>query len=329
MNAKKANWAFLIAVIAYLLVSVLMAFLPGSAKSSLLLSNLLLECIFMLPVLVIAAISREKLWEFLGFHKIRLGTILMIGLFTFLASPLLTLVNAISMFWVENEAANIMESYQIVNIPFWQLFFSTAVIAPVCEEVTCRGGFYRSYQRSGSGLKAMLLSAVLFAFIHMNFNQASYALVMGMLAVLLVEATGSIWSSIIYHGLINASTSLIAYTTLQNDPQAYAQQEITTEFLMYAVGMYLIITAVMLPLAFAVLVWISKYEKRENFWGGLKWKQNLPVQEGVATDEERTMKKDKLIAISLIFALILCLLVMTGVMNAIIERALTYVIKML
>ena len=329
MNAKKANWAFLIAVAAYLLGSVLMAFLPDSVTSNLLLSNLLLEGILMLPILFFAVIFREKLWDFLGFHKIKLGTILMIGLFTFLASPLLTLVNALSMFWVENEAANIMENYQVVNIPFGQLLLSTAVIAPICEEVTCRGGFYRSYKRSGGGLKAMLLSAVLFAFIHMNFNQASYAFVMGMMAVLLVEATGSIWSSIIYHGLINASTSLIAYITLQNDPQAYAQQEVTTEFLMYAVGMYLIITAVMLPIAFAVLVWISKYEKRENFWNGLKWKQNLPVQEETLINEERKEKKDKLITLPLILALILCLLVMTGVMNAIIERAFIYVIKVL
>lgn len=323
MNAKKANWAFLFTIIVYLLASVLMNFLPDSITSSLLISNLMIEGILMLPVLIIAVISKEKLWEFLGFHKIKLGTILMIGLFTFLTSPLLTLVNAISMFWVENEAVSMLETYQVGSLPLGQLLLSTALIAPICEEVTCRGGFYRSYRKSGSGPKAMFLSAVLFAFIHMNFNQASYAFVMGVLAVLLVEATGSIWSSILYHGLINGGTSLIAYTALKSDPLAYTQQEITSEFLMYGVAMYLIIAAVMLPIAFAVLVWISKYEKRESFWGEFWRKQSLPVPEQLA-DEEKKIKKDKLITVPLIIALILCLLVMTGVMSVIVEKFITY-----
>lgn len=304
MNAKRANWAFLLTIIAYLLVSVLMVFLPDSVTSSLTLTNLMVEGVLMLPVLIIAAISKERLWDFFGFHKIKPGTILMIGLFTFFTSPVLTLVNAISLFWVENEAVSMLETYQVGNLPLPQFLLSMSVIAPICEEVTCRGGFYRSYRKSGGGVKAMLLSAVLFALIHMNFNQASYALIMGVLAVLLVEATGSVWSSIIYHGLINGGTSLIAYTALKSNPSVYAQQEITSELLMYTVGVYLVLAAVTLPIAFAVLVWISKHEGRESFWRDMKIK----------------VKKDKLITIPLIVALILCLLVMTGIMKAIIGR---------
>lgn len=306
MNAKKANWAFLLTIAAYFLVSVLMLFLPDSVTSSLLVTNLLLEGALALPIIMIAVVSREKLGEFLGFHKIKPGTVLMIGLFTFLTSPFLTLVNAISMFWVENEAVNMMESYQVGNIPFAQLLLSTAVIAPICEEITCRGGFYHSYRRSGGMVKAMLLSAVLFACIHMNFNQASYAFVMGIIAVLLVEASGSVWSSVIYHGLFNAGTSLIAYFALRSDPNVYAKQEITTELLMYGVGSYLVISAVTLPIAFAVLIWISKHENREEVWKNARIKEKT--------------KKDKLITIPLIVALILCLLVMTGAMSAVIER---------
>lgn len=306
MNAKKANWAFLLTIAAYFLVSVLMLFLPDSVTSSLLVTNLLLEGALALPIIMIAVVSREKLGEFLGFHKIKPGTVLMIGLFTFLTSPFLTLVNAISMFWVENEAVNMMESYQVGNLPFAQLLLSTAVIAPICEEITCRGGFYRSYRRSGGMVKAMLLSAVLFACIHMNFNQASYAFVMGIISVLLVEASGSVWSSVIYHGLFNAGTSLIAYAALRGDPNVYAKQEVTTELLMYGVGAYLVISAVTLPIAFAVLIWISKHENREDVWKNTRIKEKT--------------KKDKLITIPLIVALILCLLVMTGAMRAVIER---------
>ena len=121
--------------------------------------------------------------------------------------------------------------------------------------------------------------------------------------MLLVEATGSLWSSVIYHALFNGSSSLMAYMVLRNDPMAYADQEVTAELLMYGVGSYLVITAVCLPLAYAVLVWISKHEGRE----------------GVFT-EMRKKKKDKLITVPLVLALILCLVTMTGLLNAVIVK---------
>lgn len=65
MNAKRANWAFLLTVIAYIAASILMIFMPDSVTSSLLISNLMVEGVLMLPVLVIAVFSGEKLWDFL------------------------------------------------------------------------------------------------------------------------------------------------------------------------------------------------------------------------------------------------------------------------
>lgn len=318
MNAKKANWAFLVTVVAYFLVSFLMLFLPESMTSNLLVTNLLLECALMLPILVFILVSKERIWEFLRFHKIKAGTVLMIALFTVLTAPLLTLVNAISMFWVDNEAVAMLEGYQTGGMPFWQLLLATAVIAPLCEEAACRGGFYCAYRKSGSAVKAMLLSAMVFALIHMNFNQASYAFVMGFLAVLLVEATGSLWSSILYHALFNASSSLLVYVVLKSDPQAYADQEVTAELLMYGVGSYLVITAVCLPLAFAVLVWISKHEGKKGFWAEI-WK-GRKLKPEPAQDQEGKPKKDKLITLPLVAALILCLLMMTGILGSVIIK---------
>ena len=43
-----------------------------------------------------------------------------------------------------------------------------------------------------------------------------------------------------------------------------------------------------------------------------------------SADEERKIKKDKLITVPLLIALILCLLVMPGVMNVIVEKFITH-----
>lgn len=300
MNAKKANWAFLITVAGYIGVVFLLGYFFPELAGSLFWSNLICELIVTIPIFAFIFLSGEEPVRFLKFARMKTGSILMTVLFFFLTMPALTLFNLISQLWVENEVAAMLESQQAGQMPFGLLYLSVGIIAPVFEEIVCRGAYYRSYRKSGSAFKAMLLSALIFALVHMNFNQAAYAFVMGILAVLLVEATGSLWSSILYHGLINGSQILIMYEAFKIDPAIYSQQAemITEDFLLYGIGVYLILTAVTLPLAWAVLMWISSYEGRNGVLGQI-WKT-------------RKEKKDKLASIPLALALILCLGMITG-----------------
>lgn len=295
MNAKKANWAFLITMVCYLgMVYLVAAFFP-MLGDSLVLSNLLCELVVILPVFIFILASGERPAAFLEFHRMKTGSVLMTVLFAFLTVPALSLFNLISQIWVENEVAAMMESQQIGQMSFGLLYLSVGVIAPVFEEAACRGAFYRSYQRSGSAFKAMLLSALVFALVHMNFNQAAYAFVMGILAVLLVEATGSLWSSVLYHGVINGSQILLMYEALKVSPGVYSEQAgmVTTDFLLYAIGAYLILTAVTLPLSWAVLVWISAREGREGVLSQI-WRK-------------RKEKRDRMVTVPLLIAILLCL----------------------
>ena len=54
-------------------------------------------------------------------------------------------------------------------------------------------------------MAAMFLSALLFGLMHMNFNQMSYAILVGVIGVLLIEGTGSIFYPILFHVCINAT----------------------------------------------------------------------------------------------------------------------------
>lgn len=298
MNGKKAGWAFLITTVGYICISFVAAFYIPSVAESLLLSNILCELVVVLPILIFIIASKEKLGTFLEFHKIKISSVLMIGLFTFLSLPLLSLLNLISQIWVENEVAATLISQQEKS-SFVLMYLSVGIIAPVFEEIACRGAFYRSYRKSGSVLRAMLLSALIFAFMHMNFNQAAYAFAMGILSVLLVEATGSLWSSILYHGIINGSQVILLYGALGAASDVYSEQAaVTTDLLICAIAVYLIITAVTLPLAWAVLVWIGRNEGRSGVLSGI-WLG-------------RKEKKDKMITVPFVLALILCISIMTG-----------------
>ena len=160
----------------------------------------------------------------------------------------------------------------------------------------------------------MLLSALIFALVHMNFNQAAYAFVMGIWAVLLVEVTGSLWASIIYHGLINGSQAVLMYLALQTDADAASQAvSITTDSLMIMIGGYIILAAVTLPLAWAALVWIGGNEGRSEvlrqIWNG------------------RKEKKDKMVTVPLVLGLILCISMMTGILMSAVYKILFMLLR--
>ncbi|MGN1180979.1 MAG: lysostaphin resistance A-like protein [Suilimivivens sp.] len=262
------------------------------------LNNLLCEMIIVVPGILFTVFSKEKFAEFLHFRKMKAGTFLAVIPFTMLSMPLITLVNLFSQFFTENSAVSTMESYQIADMPFLSLLLSVGIFAPFCEELVCRGIYYRGYAKSGSGFKAMLLSSLLFALIHMNVNQAMYAFVMGIIVVLLVEATGSLWSSVMYHMLVNAGQIFMIYAIFKINPSAYSEAEeiMTTEMLVMGLAGYLLITAVTLPLAWALLVWMSGNEGRRGILPAF-WK-------------ERKKKEDKLVTAPLILAIILCIAIM-------------------
>lgn len=296
MNGKKVNYAFLISILLYIGCTFGTAYLFPALLDNIFLNNLICELVVILPGIVFAACSEERLAEFLHFRKIKISTGLVIIPFTLLSMPVITLVNLISQFFTENTAAATMENFQIADMPFRFLLFSIGIFGPFCEELACRGIYYRGYARSGSGFKAMLLSALLFALVHMNVNQAMYAFVMGLMAVLLVEAAGSLWASMIYHMLINSSQALMMYVMLKANPSAYSEaaEIVTVDNMILALAAYLVVASVTLPFAWALLVWMSGNEGRRGVLPAF-WK-------------ERKKKEDKLVTVPLILAIILCVI---------------------
>lgn len=264
MNGRKVNRAFLISILLYAGCIFGLAYILPELFSGIVLNNMICEAVVVLPAVLTAFFSGERLPEFLHLKKLKAGTIFAVIPFTMFSVPFITLINLISQFFVENTAAAVMEGYHVAEMPFWQLWLSVGVFAPFCEETACRGVYYRGYKKTGGAFKAMLLSSLLFALVHMNINQAMYAFAMGIMAVLLVEASGSLWASVLYHGLINSSQVLLMYGMLKVNPGAYSEaaQAMDTDLMIYGLAGYLVITALTLPLAWAILVWISGNEGR-------------------------------------------------------------------
>lgn len=319
MNGRKVNLAFLISILLYIGCVFGLPLLLPRLFSNLVVNNLICEAVMVAPGFLFMLFSGEKMSDFLHFRRMKPGTVLMILPFTMFSMSVITLVNLISQFFVENTSAAIMENYQVAEMPFFQVLFSVGIFAPFCEELACRGIFYRGYRRSGSAFYAMLLSALLFALMHMNVNQAMYAFVMGIISVLLVEAAGSLWASVLYHGLINSSQIVLMYGMLRANPSAYSEAaaSLDTDMLVYGLAGYLVITAVSLPIAWAILVWISGHEGRRGVLAQLWRERKNPgkktavrneagAEQMQAVPDSMPKKKDKLVTVSLLLSLILC-----------------------
>ncbi|NLL76642.1 MAG: CPBP family intramembrane metalloprotease [Clostridiales bacterium] len=281
MNSKKVNRIFLAVILLHIAVVVLLGVLSPFFTLTIVPNFIISQLIVLAPALIGVLLSGENLLKLVGFRKIKISSVLMIVLFTFLAMPLTTVINAVSMLFVDNTVVAI--SGDILEIPFFVMLFIIGFIGPFCEELIFRGIIYQGYKKSGTGLQALLLSALLFALMHMNFNQAAYALVIGMILVVLVEATGSLWSSVLFHIIFNSQQVCLMYLYKAMGMESFeeAQAQITPDIMLTAISGYLIIAAVTTTLAGCVLAWIAKNEKREEnlraVWTARKNKTGIPM----------------------------------------------------
>ena len=122
-------------------------------------------------------------------------------------------------------------------------------------------GTRNSFRRSGNIFGAILLSGVLFALMHMNFNQAAYALLLGIMMALLAEAAGSTVAPFIMHFIFNGH--------LQDKLAGVLEEELetglTTEELIMAISVYLLLAVVGTAIALCVVTWIASNEGKQNF----------------------------------------------------------------
>jgi len=339
MTSKRANWLFLVIILVHFGVVAFLIFGGAFLPDSLVLSFLLSQGILIVPTIVFLLIFErrrpgyvprmqmpdappafgnqqaqtprmQRPFEAAAFHRVKISTLLMIILCTFLIMPLVTVLNALTMFFTDNAVAAL--EGDIVSTPFPAMLFMIGIFGPFCEEFVFRGVIYRSYRRGGksadgmrfenarnNGISAILLSSLLFGLMHMNFNQAVYAFAIGVFLVLLVEAAGSLWASVFCHMFFNSCQVVLMYASESILNSVYGQavneaaEQMSTQDLLAALSVYLVIAAVTTPIAGCVIVWIAKNEGRQADFQAL-----FGRREG---------KRDYLLSVPLIIAMVLCL----------------------
>ncbi len=267
MNRKKSGWLYLIIALISISISFLLTFLVAKYNFTLgMVSNILIsEAMLIVPTFFILLFSKEKVAETLSIRKIKWSTVFGVVAFTLASSPLITLINLASQLFVENTVSESSDYFLSIH-PLLLIFF-VGVLAPVCEEVVFRGAIFKGMKNEGNVFKAILASGLLFGLLHMNINQASYAFVIGILLGFLVEATGSIFSSILFHVLVNTTNvvmMIFSNAVISDEMMAQSEEIVTTGTLLNMMGIYLVLAVIGTAIAICLLVWMSKNEGRED-----------------------------------------------------------------
>ena len=306
MNPKKVNWLFLTTLLVEAAVMAFM-YLCSDISLGIIESLLLSQLIVLVPAVLFLLGTRTDPGRLIAHNRPKFTTTLLVVVFTFLCMPAIIAVNAFSMLFVDNEVAG-LQSYML-SVPWWQILLMVGIIGPVSEEFVFRGVIYHGYKTSQRFVGSMLLSALLFGLTHLNFNQMSYAVLVGIVSVLLLEGSGSIFYCMLFHICIN-TTNVVqmlvqkAQGTIMSQEESMAYIERTMQMpykqaLAVSVSVYAVIAAGATALAGCLLYLIVKKENRV---------QHMQQLLHGNTGEKRT----KLISVPLVISVVLCLLYMTA-----------------
>jgi hypothetical protein len=94
----------------------------------------------------------------------------------------------------------------------------TGILPGVCEEVSHRGLLLRGFAPKLGIMRAILVSSLMFGFMHMNIAQFLYTAILGYFMALSVMATRSLWTGIIIHFMNNGLNTYFSYAQANGWP---------------------------------------------------------------------------------------------------------------
>lgn len=200
---KRINRFIPVLFISYILLSILAGAVIGVMDINMPLwgSYLLSQAIVLLPALVYVAVHKINIIACMPYRKLRISDGLLSLLFGYALVPTMLFVSNLTSLFSTNYVQDSVQ--ELIAYPFVVQLLIIAVLPACVEEFVFRGLIYHSYRKNGI-LGAAVLSGLVFGLMHLNINQLSYALLMGIVFALLVEVTGSMYSSMLAHFAANS-----------------------------------------------------------------------------------------------------------------------------
>ncbi len=277
---------------------------------------LLAQGLIIVPVIIYVIVTKQNFLKLIRLQKVNPWSLLLIIPLTYLLQPLLVCINAISMSFSTNVIADTMGGI-MEELPYIAFLSLMALLPAMVEEITFRGVLLNSFHRDSNPWPGILFSALCFGCMHMNINQIAYALVLGIIMGIILEATGSILSTMVVHFVFNGTSVTLVYllpkltnwymdmleeSGITPEQLGMSQQELdemmnvgqaassVSQGQMLLTGAIMLIPAlVCLILAALLLYYIAYLNKRQLILKGMFTKKTQEQKEAMAADRVRIM----------------------------------------
>ncbi|HCJ07780.1 MAG: type II CAAX endopeptidase family protein [Lachnospiraceae bacterium] len=208
---KQAGLFFFILLLIELPVSFAIGIVQDQfdAQYATLISVLMTQGYLLLAALLYIKVTHKKFGTDLQVKRYKISSFFLSLLLLMVASPMASWLNVLSQLFAKNETSGAI--YDITqNVPMWLAVLIIGCLPGFVEETIYRGILFSAF-RKRSVLTGVIISGLSFGLMHMNFNQILYAIYLGIVFALLVEATGSLVSTMILHMLFNALNTSYLY----------------------------------------------------------------------------------------------------------------------
>ncbi|MBR4282130.1 MAG: CPBP family intramembrane metalloprotease [Clostridia bacterium] len=155
----------------------------------------------LIPAIIIAWCSKQKITELIPFKKTSFSTALGLFLFGFLSLAIGGMLSDIVAFVLPTSSAilEISQSPNPTSYSEWiALILYSAAIPALVEEFVFRGVMLNSLRRYGDAI-AIWFSAIMFALVHGNFLQIAVTLPAGLFLGFITVCSGNIWVAVALH----------------------------------------------------------------------------------------------------------------------------------
>ena len=277
MNTKRAGWVFFWMTVAFLVVSLTMGI--AFPNLGIAWSALLSELCLLVPAFIYVSKGKVNLASQLHLKGIRVSTVFLVIVYHICCYPAVIAMNALTLAVSGNEALDITE--QFLGESKLAMWLFVGVIGPLVEELIFRGVMLGGLRTTGRIFSAIVLSALLFALIHMNLNQFSYTIVMGVYWGLLAEATGSLIPSMVCHVITNSVSVLMTFVSYGSMDELNAllgdvPEESTSVYIITGI-VFLVISVFTTALAMLMLKVISLNEGRTGCFENI-FRKKMPAE---------------------------------------------------
>ena len=263
-------------------------------------ANILIsQSLIFVPTVVYLCISKRNVFDLIRFKKTHPLMLVLVPIIALAIIPLTTVINALSMLFVDNQISGLSNSL-VSNNSYGIALLFMAVLPAVVEETAYRGVILGNFNE-GNQLTAVIMSGVLFGIMHMNLNQMAYAIVLGIIFAFLLEATGSILSTMLAHFCINGVSVSLSY--IVNKIPLLASQteetELTKQVILQTVSVYLPLAAIGTLIAAALIYLLAILNKRKDYFIGLFRKKETGLED----------KPVRIITPALVITMIVCIVI--------------------